>query len=298
MELRDIEYFAEVARHGHLGRAAEALGLSQPALSKSLRRLEAAVEAKLVKRTTKGVELTAEGSALLLRARQLRVSLQDVTREIADVRDGRAGHLRIGVGENVAEYLLPAAFDSVLAGAPKMILKISVSDNDLMLPALCNGELDLVVNYLRATLSEGLEQEHLYDDDMVVCASARHRLTKLKRVSLIDLSQERWALTEVPATRQHLEQAFQDEGLPPPRAVMESRSVRLRFESLACSQLIDFTSRAAFNHLADRYGLKEIPVKELAWRRRVGVILRKQTYLSPSARRFIDILRVAVRKLS
>ena len=54
MELRDIEYFAVIAEHGHLGRAADALGLSQPALSKSLRRLEQALQVKLVKRTPKG----------------------------------------------------------------------------------------------------------------------------------------------------------------------------------------------------------------------------------------------------
>ena len=70
MELRDIEYFTVVAQHGHLGRAAAALGLSQPALSKSLRRLESALQAKLVKRTTKGVELTLEGSTLLARANE------------------------------------------------------------------------------------------------------------------------------------------------------------------------------------------------------------------------------------
>ena len=58
MELRDIEYFAVIAEHGHLGRASEALGLSQPALSKSLRRLEEAVEARLFNRTPKGMELT------------------------------------------------------------------------------------------------------------------------------------------------------------------------------------------------------------------------------------------------
>ena len=88
MELRDIEYFAVIAEHGHLGRAADALGLSQPALSKSLRRLEHALHVKLVKRTPKGVELTAEGSVLLLRVRELRLSLQGVAREIADMSSG------------------------------------------------------------------------------------------------------------------------------------------------------------------------------------------------------------------
>ena len=62
--LRDIEYFPVVAKHGHLGRAADALGLTQSALSKSLRRLEQAMQAKLVRRTSKGMALTTVGVAL------------------------------------------------------------------------------------------------------------------------------------------------------------------------------------------------------------------------------------------
>src|SRR5215468_4510488 len=98
MELRDIEYFTILAEHGHLGRAANALGISQPALSKSLRRLETALEVKLMKRTAKGVELTPEGVALELRARELRLSLQSVAREVKEVGEGRVGQLRLGVG--------------------------------------------------------------------------------------------------------------------------------------------------------------------------------------------------------
>ena len=298
MELRDIEYFAVVAEHGHLGRAAESLGLSQPAVSKSLRRLEQALEAKLVKRTPKGVELTAEGSALLLRVRELRLSLQDVAREIADLSQGRVGRLRIGAGENIDEHLLPGAFTALLKDAPKLTLKISVSDNDLMLPALRNGELDLVVNFLRASPPEGLVQERLYDDEMVVCASANHRLTRLKRVSMADLAQERWALTDsVIPSLQWLRQAFQDRGLPPPRAAIESRSVRFRFQALASSDLLDFTSRHVFQQAAARFNLKEIPAKELMWRRPIGVISRKVAYLSPAARRLIEILRSTAEKL-
>jgi DNA-binding transcriptional LysR family regulator len=298
MELRDIEYFALVAQHGHLGRAAEALGLSQPAISKSLRRLEEVLGARLVTRTPKGVELTPEGSALLLRVRGLRVSLQDVAREVKDVSEGRVGHLRVGVGENIAEYLLPAAFEKLLREAPQVVLKITVSDNDLMLPALHNGEIDLVVNYLRR-LPEELAHEELYEDEMVVCASFRHPLTRRKRVSLSDIASERWALTDSTLQPyQLLQQAFLGHGLPAPRAVIESRSLRLRFESIARSNLLDYTSRLAFLHGASRYRLKEIPVKELMHRRPVGVIYRKNAYLSPATRRLIDILRISAPTLS
>ena len=101
MELRDIEYFEEIAEQRHLGRAAERLGLSQPALSKSLRRLEEAMQVKLFDRNAKGLELTAEGSLLLARARDLRLSLRNVAREVSELSEGRAGHLRIGVGPTI-----------------------------------------------------------------------------------------------------------------------------------------------------------------------------------------------------
>src|SRR5258706_10890531 len=106
MELRDIEYFAVLAEHRHFGRAAAALGISQPALSKSLRRLESVLEVKLVQRTGKGVELTAEGSALQLRVNELRSSLQSVSREIKEIGDGRVGSLRVGVGGAISEKFL------------------------------------------------------------------------------------------------------------------------------------------------------------------------------------------------
>src|SRR5688572_4827553 len=105
MELRDIEYFAAVAEHGNVRRASEALDLSPPALSKSLRRLEKSLQARVVKRTPRGVELTAVGAALLAQARKIRVTLDDVAREAADLARGETGGLRIGSGSIVSEGL-------------------------------------------------------------------------------------------------------------------------------------------------------------------------------------------------
>src|SRR5262245_43545308 len=122
--LRDMEYFAAVAEHGHVGRAAEALGLSQPALSKSLRRLEHSLRAKLVKRTPKGVDLTSVGAALSERLRGLRLSLEDIAREADDLSQGRAGHLRVGAAESTVINLLPAACAALLRQAPEVTVEV------------------------------------------------------------------------------------------------------------------------------------------------------------------------------
>src|SRR5687767_9759866 len=146
MELRDIEYFAVVAEQRHLGRAAELLGLTQPALSKRLRRLESALEVKLVRRIPKGIELTAEGAALASGAHALRLSVKDVVREVSDVTHGRVGNLRIGAAPGVADLLLPVPCTALLEDAPQVHIKVTIGHNDVLLPALRNGELDLIVS--------------------------------------------------------------------------------------------------------------------------------------------------------
>jgi DNA-binding transcriptional LysR family regulator len=149
MELRDLEYFVAVAEHGHLARAADSLGLSQPALSKSLARLEGAMQVKLFNRSGKGMELTAEGSLLLSRARELRQSLWNVAREVSDLSRGHAGHIRVGVGAIVNGHeFVSMAFGEMLTAEPRVTMKVIVSDHDKILAALHGGQLDIVVNWL------------------------------------------------------------------------------------------------------------------------------------------------------
>jgi DNA-binding transcriptional LysR family regulator len=297
MDLRDIEYFSVIAEHGHLGRAAEALGLGQPALSISLRRLEQAAEAKLVKRTPKGVELTAVGSALLSHVRRLRLARDDLKREIADLAHARAGQLRIGASPANSEWLLPQACSTLFREAPKVTATVTVQDNNALLPALRRGELDLVVIHVRQDSYPDIEQVLLRDDEFVVYCSARHPLAKRKSILLRDLAQERWASTPAGAVG-WLQQTFEERGLPPPQLALVSDSVALRLRTVASSALLGIASRRVV-HTATRYfGLTILPVKDPNWVRPVAVAYRKDAYLAPAARRFIEILKAVAKEIA
>jgi len=298
MDLRDIEYFAVLAEHRHVGRAAEALGLGQPALSMSLRRLEKSAGAKLVKRTPKGVELTAVGAALLSHVQRLRLARDDLAREIADLGHGRAGQLRIGAGSASAETLLPDACSALLKEAPKVVLRITVNaNNDVLLPALRNAELDVAVNHVRQAATQGLTQESLGEDEFIVYASADHRLARLKAVALSDLTQERWAMTEASAfyAQQSLQSVFADRGLPPPLISLVSESAMLNRHAVATTNLLGFATKRAVQAIAPHFRLTIIPLRDMKWVRPVAVFYRKDGYLSPVARRFIDILKSTAR---
>jgi len=308
MNLRDIGYFAVVARHGHLGRAAEELGLSQPALSMSLRRLERSAQAKLVKRTPKGVELTAVGAALLSHVGKLQLARDDLAREVADLAQGRAGHLRIGASPSNSEVLLPEACSALLMEAPKVTLNVAVLDNDALLPALRKGDIDLAVTHALESPQPDLTQERFREDEFVVYCASGHRLARRRSVTLDDLAPERWAISAAGAAQDRpvvpfrsllsLRRLFEERGLPAPRITLVSDLVMFKLRAVAGSDLVGVTVKANVHAAAAQLRLKILPVKGLDWLRPVAVAYRKDAYLSPAARRLIEILKATAAALN
>ena len=300
MNLRDIEYFEAVAQYAHLGRAAEALGLGQPALSMSLRRLEQSAKAKLVRRTPKGVELTAVGTALLTHVGKLRLARDDLAREVADLAAGRSGHIRIGASPSNAEVCLPEACSDMLMEAPKVTLDVSVLDNDLLLPALRKGELDLAITHALHAPQPGLTIDFFRADEFVVYCSKRHALARRRSVGLEDLSQQRWAISTAIAHGPllSLRRLFEEHGYPAPRATLISDLSMFKLRTVAGSDLVGVTVKSNVRTYAADLGLKVLPVRDLDWIRQVAVVHREEAYLSPAAQRFIQILRSEARKLA
>jgi DNA-binding transcriptional LysR family regulator len=187
----------------------------------------------------------------------------------------------------------------LLQDAQRTRFKIVVSDNDIMVPALRTGELDVLLNYPpRNTTREGLIEETLYEDEFVVIASRTHRLAKLKRVTLHDLAGERWVLSESSLLAQQLlRRTFVERGLPAPEVVLETRSVGVKLNAVGASSLLDFSSRRTFEKVPQRSQLTILPVKELTWRRPVSLIYRDGIFLSSAIRRFIAKAKEAAQRL-
>jgi DNA-binding transcriptional LysR family regulator len=297
MELRDIEYFAVVAEHGHLGRAAEALGLGQPALSMSLRRLERLAQAKLVIRTARGVELTAMGRTLLSHLGRLRLARDDLVRELADLAQGRAGHLRIGVSPSNAELFLPEACGVLLSEGQGVSLDVTLLDNTALLPALAKGDLDLALRHTTLPPPPDVIDELFREDQFVIYCAASHRLARRKSVSLEDIARERWTATSSAAGPLFaLPEAFARAGLQPPRTVLVSDLMMLKLRVVAGSDLLGIANRKAVLGVARRLSLVILPVKGLDMVRRVAVSYRRDAYLPAAARRLIDILKTSAHK--
>jgi DNA-binding transcriptional LysR family regulator len=300
MELRDIEYFAAVARYGHLGRAAEALGLGQPALSMSLRRLETVAKTKLVRRTPKGVELTAVGAALLSHVSKLQVARDDLARELADLAEARAGHLRLGASPSNSEVWVHEACSALLMQARKVTLSVAVMDNEMLVPALRKGDLDLALTHAQPSTPPDIAQEVIRTDEFVIYCAADHRLAKRRSLTLDDLGRERWAISAAGAFGPllSLRNAFEARGLPLPTITVVSDLVMFKLRVVAASDLIGVTAKHNLVAAARQLRLKILPVKGLAWLRPVAIAYRKDAYLSPAAKRFVQIMGAVANKRS
>ena len=293
LDLRDLRYFETIAETGHVGRAAKKLFRTQPALTGAVRRLEETLGTTLFERAGRGIRLTAAGSALHARARALRIASEDTVREIGDLGKGLSGLVRIGTVPTVARFLLPPLCREMLKEAPGVTFRTVIGHDDALRANLKAGDLDLVVSFI--SHADGDIVSHgILEDDCVVVASRDHPLFR-KRPRMKDLLEYRWVLgAPTVATRQWIEGAFHDRGLPPPTVQIETNLILLLPALIEQNRLLSFVSR---RHLGAGSRLREISLKETTMRRHFAVTYRKESYLAPAALRCVELLRSRGKRL-
>lgn len=292
MDLRDLRYFETIAELQHLGRATARLHRSQPALTSSIRRLEADCGTALFERAGRGIRLTAAGQVLLKWARRMRFDEEDARRELAGIGAGLSGHVRLGIVPTAAQFLLPPVARQLLQDAPGVTLQTVVGLILSLKPQLRAGELDLMVGTEEA-VEPGYTSRVLAEDMIVVAASGRHAVFRQHRrqpLTLKDLSAHAWAL-QPPGlpTRDWLDHTFDRRKLPRPRVQVETTSLLALPSLIVETGLLSFISRHHLQGQARIRGLKEVPVTGATMRRRLVVTYRANSYVSPAAQRLIEL---------
>lgn len=292
LRLDDIDYFLAVAQHGQVRRAAAALGLSQPALTKGLQRLEKELGFPLFERGARGMTLTPVAEQFRQRTQTLRASLGDAIKEAADLHLGAMGTLRVGVSPLYADRLFVPAFLQLHQQRPAARLRLMINLNDTLLAALRLGDLDLSINAIPRALPDDLQALPLMKDDLCMIVREGHPLLSRRRVRLQDLVDAQWMLPGPDvAARRGVEARLAEAGLPPPRVAVEvSNTASPLSRLLAHSDLVALMSEASLAGPGGG-GFVPLPFAEARFTRAIGVVMRKKNVLSPLAMRFLEILR-------
>ena len=143
--LRQLRYFDALADHGRFGRAAEACGISQPALSMQIKELEEVLGAALVERGARQVRLTRFGEEAVLRAREILRSVDEMGDLARASRDRLAGRLRIGMIPTIAPYFLPTAIANINRKHPELDIHVREALTSTLIQGLLEGRLDAAV---------------------------------------------------------------------------------------------------------------------------------------------------------
>lgn len=184
MEVEQLRHFLKVAELESFTRAADEIGLSQPALSRSIAKLESEIGQPILERQTRSVVPTDAGKLLMTRARQIVTLVDDTLVEITD--DGQTGRIRVGAIPTIAPYYLPQLLRAFGKGYPNASVIINEEPTEQLLKSMLDGELDVAVMALPISVKY-LDVEELFEEELQLVLPVNHPLADKPQVRLSDI---------------------------------------------------------------------------------------------------------------
>lgn len=295
MDLRHLRTFLRVYGHRSISAAALEMGVSQPALSKVLRRLEGEFGVPLFDRLPRGLEPTEYGNALAEAARSIDTNYRLALRQIDAMRDAKVGELNIGAGATWRDRLLPEAVAQFVERRPGVRVTVQTGSSDSILTSLIDGEIDVALVPIQdgAADSQDVRTETLVTDTLVVAARAGHPLTERKDVSLAELAQVRWAMATGRYVVDRFRAVFQRHGIEPPEAVVATEDMNCLLDIVARTDLVAYVPRLRVKFRRDDR-LAVVPSKQAESDRATGVVMRARTRPTALQTAFIKTLKQVV----
>jgi DNA-binding transcriptional LysR family regulator len=290
MQSRSLRHFLAVAEHHNVTSAAEALHISQPALTKSIKQLESTIGVPLFERHQKGVILTREGEALARRARLMEVEYQHALAEISAMQHGIAGTLRISAGPVWLTTILPPVISKFHHQYPGVKIKFEPGVINTIVPALLDGDIDLACCTLDFPSHPEIAKESLLQIKHAVVAASSHPLTKQGIVTAKDLANYSWVvLTRDNVGDRRIGSYFTANGLEPPVLAVETHAISM-MKILQTSDLLAHIPERMLPDAA-KFDLVPIPHEGTFWESSAGIASRSTPYPKHMVESFKAILR-------
>jgi DNA-binding transcriptional LysR family regulator len=290
MDLVLLESLLAVAEHKTVTKAARALAVTQPALTRRLQQLEQAMGAPLLARSKRGAALTEAGRVVAEEGRLI-VERYGRLREAVRARQGiQSGLVRLGGGATAVSFVLPATIAEFGKQYPGVRFEVREEgsravEEDVLAERL---ELGIVTLPIR---SRELEVRPLRRDRIVLIAGASHPLARRRRVEVKDLEgQGLVGFESGSAIRRLIDDALREAGAAV-HVQMELRSVAAILEMVAHTPLLAFVSQLGVQGMGRELGVRALEVRGLSIERRLAVISKRGRPLSPAASAFSALLR-------
>lgn len=278
--------------------AARLLNISQPSLHRSAKELERELRRSLYQRTARGMTTNARGSEL---ARRIQVALQEIQYGLEELKTAQGNvtsRITIGNIPHSDAQVLSAAIQELLGLHPNAFIQVVDGHYDGLLNDLRAARLDLLWGALRTPVwASDVEEEKLFDNPYVVVARRRHPLTRLNRITALDLARFEW-ITPGPTTprQQALERLFSSLRCKP-RMTVETTSLQLYRNLIASTDRLALMSLFE-SRLNDPSVFTVLPFESSHLKRSDGIVRRADWRPTKIHLQFLDMLRAHARRLA
>ncbi|RWU25541.1 LysR family transcriptional regulator [Pseudomonas alkylphenolica] len=296
-QARRLQVFVKLCETHHMQTVANQLGLSQPAISSTIKVMESGCGHSLFERTPRGLQPTRASQEILFAVRRALNELRHIDTDITALRGALQGVVHVGALPLGRTRVLPEAIVRMMAEHPAIQVITNESPFDLLATDLRAGDVDFIFGALRSeAYASDLAGEALLTEDMVVLARREHPL-QAKAARLDELSSARWVLPRAGSpARQMLDACFSRFGIAPPRPVVESgdmaiiRGLLLRSDMLAAVSARQLEQEIASGELCI------LPLELKQTTRAIGLTYRNGCLHSPVAQALMDMIRRVIRE--
>ncbi|AHN80427.1 LysR family transcriptional regulator [Salmonella enterica] len=292
IRLRHLHTFVAVAQQGTLGRAAETLNLSQPALSKTLNELEQLTGTRLFERGRLGAQLTVPGEQFLTHAVKVLDALNTAGQALNRKEDASADVVRIGALPTAALGILPAAIGRFHQQQKSTSLQVATMNNTMLLAGLKSGEIDLGIGRMSdPELMGGLNYELLFLESLKLVVRPGHPLLQ-ETITLSRVME--WPVVVSPkgtVPRQNAEALLQSQGCKMPAGCIETLSASLSRQLTVDYDYVWFVPSGAVKEDLRQATLVSLPVPTQSAGEPIGILTRVDIPLSTGAQMLIAAIR-------
>lgn len=290
LRMRQTALLLAIEETGTLGAAAKQLGMTQPAATKMLHELENTLGTKLFERVGRKIQINDAGHNACLSFRGMQGTLKKLQRELAQMREGSAGHLAIGSIMAASPTHLSGALALLKQEHPGLNVRIEVGTHDQLMQQLDDGNLDMVIGQLPA--NEGLYRfRPLSDEPLSVVCATDHPLTAAGKLAFAQIGQHAWVLQpEGTPLRELVAQEFALHHTALPTGALVTSSTMITMHIVARTQTIAVlpTSVAQAFRKHGMLGILDYRMQhKLA---NYGSVVRADRPVSAQTERFIKLL--------
>lgn len=293
LKLRHLRSLVAIAEHGSLMRAADALSVTQPAVSKTLAELEDIIGQRLFLRTRRGVELTGAGGVLLRYAGSSLRTIGEGLDSIARNHGADPPVIVIGALPNVTATVLPTALLRLADRMPYARVSVRAGSNAQLIAALRQGLLDMVIGRLAEPSDmQNLSFEHLYSEPLVLTVRPAHPLVPRRRLGADNLRQFRLVLPDTGTPiREAVDRFFLASGIGLPQMVIETIDVSFGRNYVLQSDAVWFVPLGTVENDLQQGRLKRLPLDTQMTEGPVGLTLRADKLPSQAVQHLVDEIR-------